>query len=80
MNQEIDNRKMTVVVQHKTPYVVQGRGSFILSYALGHDVSLRCVLGLPTLLSIVMAIYLLSDELFLYGTQSKLFTYFKSTG
>ena len=31
-------------------------GPFILSFALGHDVSLRCVTGFPTLLSIGAAI------------------------
>ena len=43
--------QMTAVIRYKTPYTVTGKGPFILSFALGHDVSLRSVLGLPTLLA-----------------------------
>ena len=57
-NQDIDHGKMTVVIHYKTPYIVQDRGPFILSFALGYDSSLRCVLGLSTLLSIGVAINL----------------------
>ena len=46
-NQDIDHGKMTVVIWYKSPYIVQGRRIFILSFALGHDASLHCVLGLP---------------------------------
>ena len=42
---------MTAVILYKTPYTMASKGPFILSFALGHDVSLRSVLGLPTLLS-----------------------------
>ena len=35
---------MTTVIQYKTPYIVQGRGPFIFSFALGHCVILRYVL------------------------------------
>ena len=54
---------MTAVIRNKAPYIVKCRGPFILSFVLGHDVSLRCVLGLPTLLFIRTAINLLSGEL-----------------
>jgi len=42
---------------------VQARGLFILSFALVHDVSLCYVLGLSTLLSVEVAINLISQEL-----------------
>ena len=62
-NQDVDHGKMTAVIRNKAPYIVKCRGPFILSFVLGHDVSLRCVLGLPTLLFIRTAINLLSGEL-----------------
>ena len=52
-NQDVNHGKMTAAIRYKTPYIVKGRGPFILSFALGDDISLRCVLGLPTLLSIM---------------------------
>ena len=42
---------MTTVIHYKIPYIVTGKIPFILSFALGNDVSLRCVLGLSTLLA-----------------------------
>ena len=60
MNQDINYDKMTAVVRYQKPYIVKGRGPFILSFALGDDISLRCVLGLHTLLSIGAANNLLS--------------------
>ena len=42
--------QMIAVIRYKTPYIVAGKGP-ILSFALGNDVSLRGVLGLPTLLA-----------------------------
>ena len=46
-----DHGHMTVVIRYKTPYIVTGKGPFILSFALRNDISLRCVLGVPTLLA-----------------------------
>ena len=43
--------QMTAVILYNTPYTMASKGPFILSFALGHDVSLRSVLGLPTLLA-----------------------------
>ena len=54
---------MTAFIRYITPYIVKGHGPFILLFALEHDIRLRCVLGLPTLLSIGADIYLLSGEL-----------------
>ena len=42
--------QMTAVIRYKTPYTVDGKGPFILSFVLSNDVNLRSVLGLPTLL------------------------------
>ena len=58
---------MTTLIRNKTPYTVQGCGHFILSFTLEHNINLRCVLGLPTLLSIEGAITLLSRVIFCTG-------------
>ena len=58
-----DHGQMTTVIRYKTPYVVNGKGPFILSFALGNDVSLRCVLSLPTLLAMGASIGLVSGLL-----------------
>ena len=54
---------MTAVIRYKTPYVVDGKWPFILSFALGNDVSLRSVLGLLTLLAMGADINLVKDLL-----------------
>ena len=51
INTDATHGQITAVIRYKTPYIVAGKGSFILSFALGKDVSLRIVLGLPTLLA-----------------------------
>ena len=51
INTDSTHGQMTAVIQYKTPYIVAGKGPFILSFALGNDVSLRSVLVLPTLLA-----------------------------
>ena len=66
-NQDVDHGKMTTFIRHKKPYTVQCCEPFILSFTLEHNINLRCVLGLPTLLSIEAAITLLSGELFCTG-------------
>ena len=42
--------QMTAVVRYETLYTVAGKGPFVLSFALGNDVSLRNALGLLILL------------------------------
>ena len=42
---------MTVIILYKRHYIVQRHNHLILSFALRHHVSLRCVLELPILLS-----------------------------
>ena len=61
--QDADHGKMTAVIRYETPYIMKDCGAFILSFALVHDVSLRCIPGLHTLLSIRTANNLLSGEL-----------------
>ena len=52
INIDATHGQMTAVIQFKTPYIVAGKRTFILSFALGKDISLRSVLDLPTLLAI----------------------------
>ena len=47
-NQDVDHGKMTTIIRYKTPYVVNSKDLFIISYALGNDISLRCIFGLST--------------------------------
>ena len=62
MDQDVDHGKMTAAIRYKTHNIVKGRRPFILSFTLKHDVSVRCVLELPTLSSIRSAIDLHSGE------------------
>ena len=58
-----DHGQMNVVIRYKTPYIVNGKGPFVLSFVVGNDVSLRCVLGLPALLAMRASIDLTSGLL-----------------
>ena len=42
---------MTTVIRYYTPYLVNNKDPLFLSFALGTDMALRSLLGLPTLLS-----------------------------
>ena len=42
---------MIVVIRYHTPFLINKQDSLILSFALGKDVALRSVLGLPFLLA-----------------------------
>lgn len=50
--QPLDHGKMTAVIHYRTPYLVKNRDHMFISFSLGDDVSLRCVIGLPILLSL----------------------------
>ena len=63
VNTNATHGQMTAIIRYKTPYIVAGKGPFILSFALGNDVSLRSVLGLPTLLEMGADINLVKDLL-----------------
>ena len=55
--QPLDHGKMTIVIRYRTPYLVNNQDSLFFSFALGNDVSFRCVVRLPTLLlSVVLLI------------------------
>ena len=58
-----DHDQMTAVIRYKTPYIVTGKGLFILSFALDNDISLRYVLSLLTHLTMVASIGLTSGLL-----------------
>ena len=58
-----DHGQIIAVIRYRTPYIVNGKGPFILSFALGNDVSLRCVLGVHTLLAVGASIGLASGLL-----------------
>ena len=60
---DANHGQMTAVVRYETPYTVTGKGPFVLSFTLGNDVSLRSVLGLPTLLAIGAGIDLIQGLL-----------------
>ena len=48
--------QMTAIIRYHTPYLVDNKDPLVLSFALGHDMSLRSVLGLSTLLSLGVTI------------------------
>ena len=54
---------MTAVIRCHTPLFVNKKDPSILSFALGNNISLCCVLGLPTLLSIIATLILPLDKL-----------------
>ena len=66
-----DHSQMTAVIRYKKPYIVNGKALSILSFALGKDVSLRCVLGLPILLAMCASIGLTSGLLSYTGLNRK---------
>ena len=61
--QPVEHGHMTAVIRYRTPYLVNKRDPLFISFALGNDVSLRCVLGLPTLLVIGGSINLVKGEI-----------------
>ena len=61
-HQPLDHGKMTAVIRYRTPYLVNKRDPSFIYFALGNDVSLRCVLGLPTLLALGGLINLVKGE------------------
>ena len=51
-DQLLDHGKMTSVIRYKTPYLINKCDPLFIYLALGNDVFLRCVFGLPTLLAV----------------------------
>ena len=54
--------KMTAVIRYKTPYFINKRDPLFIYFALENDVSLRCLLGSPTLLALGGLINLVKGE------------------
>ena len=50
--QLLGHGKMTAVIRYRTPYLVTNIDPLFLFFALGNDLLLYCVVGLPTLLSL----------------------------
>ena len=44
--------QMTTIIRYDIPYLVHGKDPLILSFALGDNISLRSVFGIPTLLAV----------------------------
>ena len=61
-HQPLDHGKMTAVIRYRTPYFINNRDSLFICFALGNDISLRCVLGLPNLLVLGGLINLVKGE------------------
>ena len=61
-HQPLDYGKMTAVIRYRTPYFINNRDPLFIYFALGNDVSLRCVLGLPTCLALGGLINLVKGE------------------
>ena len=54
---------MTAVIRYKAPYLINNPDPLILSFALGTDVALRSVLGIPCLLAMGAVVDLVNGEL-----------------
>ena len=61
--QPVEYGHMTAVIRYRTPYLVNKRDPLFIYFALGNNVSLRCVLSLPTLLAISGSINLVKGEI-----------------
>ena len=62
-HQPIDHGNMTVVIRYRTPDLINNTSLFILFFALGNDVALRCVLGIPCLLAMGTVFHILQGQL-----------------
>ena len=66
---------MTAIIRYKTPYFLNKRDPLFISFALENDVSLCCVLGLPTLLALGGLINLVKGE-FMCSQINRIFSLF----
>ena len=62
-SQPVDHGSMTAVIRYKTPYLIHNSDPLILSFALGTDVALRSVLGIPCLLAMGAVVDLVNGHL-----------------
>ena len=63
INIDTTHGQMTAVIRYKTPYIIAGKGPFILSFALGKDISLCSALDLPSFLAMGADINLVKGSL-----------------
>ena len=66
--QPVDHRTMATIIRYHKLYLINKRNSSLIYFNLGNDVSLRCVLGLPTLQVFDNNIYLLTGDLSCFAT------------
>ena len=62
-NHPVNPGSMTVVIRYRTPYFINNTSPLILSFALGKDVALRSVLGIPCLLVMCAVVDLVKGQL-----------------
>lgn len=49
---QLDHGKMNAVIRYRTPYLINNRDPLLISFSLGDNISLPCVIGLHILLSL----------------------------
>ena len=62
-SQPVNYGRMTAVIRYKTSYLINNTDPFILSFALGTDVALRSILGIPCLLVMDTVVDLVNGQL-----------------
>ena len=62
-SQPVDHGSMTAIIRYKTPYLIHNTDPLFLYFALGTDVALCNVLGIPCLLAISAVVDLVNDQL-----------------
>ena len=62
-HQPVNHGSMTAVIRYRTPYLINNTSPLILSFALGKDVALRSVLGIPCLLAMGAIVDLVKGQL-----------------
>ena len=50
--QPLDHGKITDIIRYKTSYLINKRDPLFIYFALGNDISLRCVFQITNLLSL----------------------------
>ena len=59
---------MIVVIQYKTPYLINNTSPLILSFNLGNDIALHSVLDILYLLAMDAVVDLVEGQLFFFST------------
>ena len=61
-HQPIDHGSMNLVIRYRTPYLINNTSLLIISFALGNDVVLRSILGIPCLLVMSVVVDLVQGQ------------------